>query len=242
MIKFAKRSFRILNHCVINRLTFVLIIIICNGFIGCTTYVVATHDNPPSNLDQIKKGVDRKTVERILGKPKKKDGKVYTYEYNKYNAPALWGAVLFDVMTFGTSAVYYGDFKKAEKAGKEKFKVVYGPKDKVISNNDDYDIARDIYLRWVISANRPKEFELLCISANNGYSFAQVIQAMRYRYGLYNTEIDRDRAYLWLKLADFGGRKNLLKVMTIWANNMTAKELKDAEKSFTNWEPESCDN
>ena len=89
--------------------------------------------------------------------------------------------------------------------------IVFSPKDTVITLN--YDNAEKEYLRWINSTNRYEEIGLLCSSANNGYANTQAIQAMRYRYGLYNTAIDNIQAYFWLKLADFGGQHNLQEVM-----------------------------
>jgi hypothetical protein len=227
------------NKRIIKSMTSVLVLIINLGFTGCLTYMIATHDPPPSNLDQIKEGVDRKTVESVLGKPKQKNANVYTYEYNTYKAPALWGAILFDVMTWGMSAIYYGDFKKGEKADKTRMKIIFSPSDTVVSLK--YALAESNYFRWINSANRNEEIKLLCVSANSGYAHAQAIQAMMYRYGLWNTEIDNVKAYRWLKLADFGGQHNAQEVMTAWTKNMTSEEMEEAEKSFREWEPASCE-
>ena len=218
----------------------VIILILDLNLTGCMTYLAATYDAPPSHLNQIKEGVDRKTVESILGRPKQKNNNVYTYEFNKVEFGGFWGPLILDVVTFGTSAVYYGDIKKSIKADKAQMRIVYGPKNKVISIN--YDQAENQYLQWIISSNRMKEIELLCASANNGYAHAQAIQAMRYRYGLWSTEIDNQKAYLWLKLADFGGQSNVRELLTTWAEHMTSQELETAEKSFQEWEPVSCQN
>ncbi|MEJ2729309.1 MAG: hypothetical protein P8185_12510 [Deltaproteobacteria bacterium] len=182
--------------------------------------------------------MDRKTVENILGKPIQKNNNVYTYEYNTTEFGGLWGPIIFDVITLGTSAIYYSDFKKMEKADKAKMRIVFGPKDTVVNVN--YDFAEGNYIQWLNGSNREAEIKLLCISANSGYAHAQATQAVRYRYGLWDTETDKVKAYLWLKLADFGGHDNVKEVMTAWAQNMTRDEIEEAEKSFREWKPGSC--
>jgi hypothetical protein len=208
---------------------------------GCLTYFAVRHDPPPSGLDQIKEGLDRKTVEDLLGGAEKKDSNVYTYEYNTRERPPLWAAIFLDLYAPVVGVVYYGDFKKAEKAGKAEIRIVYGPKDTVISLNDTYVEAESDYFRWINSTNRNEKEQLLCVSANRGYAHAQAIQAVIYRYGLWNAETDDVKAYVWLKLADFEGQHNLQKVMTAWAQNMTSEQLAEAERSFREWEPESCE-
>lgn len=217
----------------------VLFLIMDISLTGCMTYFAATYDSPPSNLDQLKEGVDRKTVESVLGKPKQKTNNVSTYEYNTRQIPPLWTAIFLDIYTFGTSAVFYGDLKKGEAAGKASLKIVFSPRDTVVNLN--YDHAEQEYLRWINGTNRYEEIGLLCSSANDGYARTQVIQAMRYRYGLYNTATDNSQAYFWLKLADFGGQHNIQEVMTAWSGSMTSGEIEAAEKAFREWKSESCE-
>jgi hypothetical protein len=207
---------------------------------GCLTYFAVRHDPPPSGLDQIKEGLNRKTVENLLGGAEKKDGNVYTYEYNTRERPPLWAAIFLDLYAPVVGVVYYGDFKKAEKAGVAKMRIVYGPKDTVISLNHGYAEAESEYFRWINSTNRNEEKQLVCVSANRGYAHAQAVQAVTYRYGLWHAEADYVKAYVWLKLADFGGQHNLQKVMTAWAQNMTSEQLAEAERSFREWGPGSC--
>ena len=217
-----------------------LILYIIFNVIGCTTFFVATLDSPPSNINQLKIGLDRKSVDDILGKPKEINNNVYTYEFSNIEKPSIWPAMFFDVVTVGTSAVYYGDLKKDEKAHKIKKRIVFSPNNKVVNLN--YDLTEGEFLQWLNISNRESDLGLLCTSANNGHAYAQAIQAMRYHYGLWDTEIDRVKAYLWIKLADFGGRHDLKGLMTDWANNMTSKEIDNAEKLFFAWEPGLCKN
>jgi hypothetical protein len=221
-------------------LTVALIVAMNLSLTGCLTYFAIRHDPPPSGLDQIKEGLDRKTVEHILGEAKKKDSNVYTYEYNTRERPPLWAGIFLDLYVPAAGIIYYGDFKKAEEAGKGKMRIVYGPKDTVISLNNIYVEAESDYVRWINSTNRNEEIELLCISANRGYAHAQAIQAVMYRYGLWNTATDYIKAYVWLKLADFGGQHNIQKMMTAWTENMTSEQREEAERSFREWEPGFC--
>lgn len=214
---------------------------------GCMTYEAArlTTASPPPDLTVIKVGATRETIEQVLGKPVKCENSVCTYEYNTSD-PGVFvrviGVPLSATMDFFTgglfSVAYWSDFRKAREAQRAEVSIVYGPRDTVtgLSAKD----AEAQYHQWLHSEDRKESLRLLCLAANAGFAPAQSAEAMRHRYGLWASDVDRVRAYLWLRLAAFGGHPSASETMSEWAATLTPGDIAEADRLFRDWEPESC--
>lgn len=213
---------------------------------GCATLAVATWGPPPPDLAVIKVGVSRETVEQALGKPVTCRHNVCTYEHNTRDvrrAGTLALAVFNDAMsaflTAGAASAIYGvQMMIARQAQRAKVSIVYGPRDTVIGPS--HEAAEAEYRRWLGSGDRKEHLGVLCSAANAGFAPAQSTQAMRYWYGLWDSDPDRVRGYLWLRLAAFGGHGIATEAMTEWAASMRPEEIAEADRLFRDWEPEAC--
>ncbi len=214
---------------------------------GCMTFEAfrLAVASPPPDLTIIKVGATRETVERVLGQPVRRESNVHTYEYDRRHVgPLVGGAALliFGAMDFFTaglfSAAHWHDMKKAEEAQRASVSIVYGPRDTVIGVSHQQAEAQ--YLAWLHSRNRKQGLARLCLAANAGYAPAQSAQAMRYWYGLWDTDVDRVQAYLWLRLAAFGGERSASQIADEWPAVMTGDQVAEADRLFKEWEPAPC--
>lgn len=213
---------------------------------GCMTLVTTTWGPPPPDLTLIKVGASRETVEQALGEPVMCRNNVCTYEYNTRDVrrPSIIALAVFAdaasvFLTAGLASVVYGsDAMKAREVQRRKVSIAYGPRDTVIGPS--HEAAEAEYRQWLHSPDRKEHLRALCSAANAGIAPAQSTEAVRYWYGLWGTDIDRIRAYLWLRFAAFGGHGSAAETMTEWGASLTPGEIADADRLFREWEPESC--
>jgi len=206
---------------------------------GCFTATALTWGPPPPDLTVIRVGATRETVERTLGEPVRQEHNVSTYEYNTRNLRTpgfvLLGLVA-DAITLGGMGA--GPTWEAYRAQLAESSIVYGPRDTVIGVSHRQAEAQ--YLTWLHSGSRKENLEGLCHAANAGYAPAQAAQAMRYWYGLWGTDVDRVQAYVWLRLAAFGGQGSASEIQSGWASVMTPDQVAEANRLFMEWDPAPC--
>lgn len=218
---------------------------------GCLTYHALT-DDPPPDFSVIEIGATREIVERELGKPERKNHNIYTYEYNARvpsnlnisKSQLLFWMAFVDVGTMGLSAAYGPGISRAKKANRAEVAIVYAPNGKVLnlfrtggpgrSQPDDTSLFHE----WLQSPASLDD-QRLCIAANHGYAPAQFTQAMRYRYGI-GTEPDDVKAYLWARLAAFGGHPSAEETARGWGHKMNAKDVEEGEALFKEFGPADC--
>jgi hypothetical protein len=209
--------------------------ICCVPMTGCVTFMAATEGPKPPDLSKVQIGVSRQVIERELGKPVQRLNNVSTYEYNTMKPTPLWAAAAVDVFLMGTTVLYWGDLQKVHKAQRSRLSIIYGPKDTVIGPS--FAKAEENYLEWLLQGN----VKALCQAANAGYGDAQAVQAVRYRYGLWDTEIQPVQAHVWLRLAEAGGYPEANSAVADMAGVMRPEEILEADRRFRDWSTTSCD-
>ncbi len=121
-----------------------------------------------------------------------------------------------DLATLGT---LYGEaLPAAHRAQLKHAHIVYGPDGRVAGLS--HDKADEIFRNWLHGQDQEGNLSKLCIAARRGDAGAQYVQAMRYRYGLWNTEIDPVEAVAWLKFAAFSGHPGATSSSEQWASQI----------------------
>ncbi len=227
------------------------IAMIAASLTGCLSYHLLTEDSPP-DLSVIKIGATRETVERELGKPEQKEHNIYTYEYNPQAAPnklnmsksqLLFWMAFADVASMGLTAAYGPGIQRAKDANKAEVAIVYAPNGKVLSlfRTDVPGQKQDgtgLFHAWLQSPASLDD-QRLCLAANQGYAPAQFTQAMRYGYGI-GTEPDDIKAYMWARLAAFGGHPSAEETARGWGRKMNTKDVEKGEALFREFGPADC--
>jgi hypothetical protein len=183
---------------------------------GCSIFMAATAD-APSDMRPLEPGSMRFAVEAVLGEPKAEEYNRATYEFSRGNffAPGesqgLMGRAGRGLVIGLASATHLfimeplsGAIGAMESTGRYGLiTIVYGPDGRVIGR--PYEAAQALYVAWE-SQRRPEErLDLLCRAANAGYPAAKYAEAIRYQIGLFATPVNLGKAYLWARLAGFGG-------------------------------------
>jgi hypothetical protein len=209
---------------------------------GCATLMVATAGPPKPDLEKIQVGVSRQAVEAELGKPIALKFNVSVYKFNSSDPPPWYAGLVIDAVTFGTSFIYLDTMYYAFHKDKEKLGVIYGPKDTVIGAS--YSRAESDYLDWLLLSygfEQEERTTKLCAAANSGHPMASAVQAARYQYGLWGTETDFAKAYMWLLVSDLGGHASAKSAIAELAAMMTQEEIAEGQRRFYEWNPEACD-
>lgn len=193
---------------------------------GCATYTALTWGPPPPDLSDITVGLSRTEVEERMGAAMDHDNNVYHYEYNtKEGLGVGMGSVLafFDLITWG---IAYGEaLPAAHRAQLKHAHIVYGPDGRVAGLSRDW--ADETFRDWLHGEDQEGILSKLCLAARRGDAGAQYVQAMRYRYGLWNTERDPIEALAWMKFAAFSGHPGAAYRSEQWASSFgpTAEEM-----------------
>lgn len=209
---------------------------------GCVAYHAARWESPPEGQDQIEVGTPRSIVEQILGEPVAKDGPVHTYEYSTEDRPTLALAIIAisaDVLWLGMPGVVaWTDAERGYQSQRTRWQLAYGPDDRVISLSPE--AANVTFERWLDAEERAADLERLCQAGNNGSADAHAVQAVRYRYGLWGTEVDAVKAYLSLRLAAFFGNPGAAQAIGVWRAGMTPDDVAEADRQYASWQPTPC--
>lgn len=216
-----------------------LLLLISPTLGGCMTYTFLTWGPPPPDLTGITVGSPRTEVEETFGAAKDHDKNVYHYEYNTIESGTKWvllGAAL-DTFSMGTSAVYWGDMRRGHRAQRRHVHIVYGPDDRVAGLSRDW--AYEVFRDWLLSEDRGGEMSQLCLAARRGDAQAQYVQAMRYRYGLWNTDPNPAEALAWLKFAAFSGHPGTARLSAGWTSRL-GPVANTAEEMFQTGGMRSC--
>ncbi len=203
---------------------------------GCFTYAALTWGPPPPDLTGIAVGSSRTEVEERLGAATDHDNNVYHHEFNTKEMGAKWVllSAALDVVTMGVSVVYAGDLKQAHRAQRRHVQIVYGPDDRVAGLSRD--LADEIFRDWLHGEDQAANLSKLCLAARRGDAGAQYVQAMRYRYGLWNTERDLVEAMAWLNFTAFSGHPGAARRLEQWASPLDP----EAEVMFQTGRMRSC--
>lgn len=209
---------------------------------GCAATKAALWGSPPEGQDQIKVGTPRSAVEDILGEPVGEGGPVQTYEYSTRERPNIALSAILDVATMGMSAMYWSDFQKAYDSQRVRRSFVYGPDDRLVSLSPD--AADQTFERWLKSDRRADSLELLCQAANNGHADALAVEAARYRYGLWGTDIDPIKTYASIGLAAYFGNPAAAQMSETWRRDMAPDQVAEADRQVASWQPDlaSCES
>jgi len=214
--------------------------VLVSALSGCATYLLIKEAPENPKLDLIVVGAARTVVERELGKPVQTENNVVTYEYFISRFPGGGMLVFLPVSLLldysGISLALIPQVNRIVRVGTHRQDIVYGPSDRVIALS--HQSAQNGFLTWLHSAQPEKDLTGLAYAANQGYAPAQFTQAMRYRYGLWNTEVNPVRAYTWAQLAAFGGHQSARGTLDDWAKTMAPDQVAEAERLFRAWEPE----
>lgn len=213
-----------------------LLLLISPTLGGCMAYTNLSWGPPPPELSGIAVGSTRVEVEERLGAATDHDNNVYHYEFNTKELPPwhLPLAAALDVVTVGTSVVYAGDMKRAHRAQRRHVHIVYGPDDRVAGLSRD--LADEAFRDWLHGEDQEGNLSKLCLAARRGDAGAQYVQAMRYQYGLWNTERDTVEALAWLKFAAFSGHPGAAHGPERWASRLDPA----AEEMFQTGGMRSC--
>lgn len=211
---------------------------------GCLTYA-ALRKGPPPDFDKITVGASRDTVEEILGEPVARQHNLAMYEHDteqdRLSRPARVPIIAtIDAFTMGlVGLTHWSDIQRSYHGQKAVTTIAYAPDGRVVG------VWRSGYppsFTNMLTMHEPEHRRWwLCRSANSGYATAQAVQAMRYRYGLWKTPVDPPEAYLWLRLAAFGGHPGAEELAQEWAAKMPADQVAEAERRYRNWSPEECE-
>ena len=202
---------------------------------GCATYLAARWEDPPEGKEQIKIGTPRSVVEQIIGEPITTVGPVRTYDISTKEGPKLWFMPILDVAMMGMSFQYWSEMEKEYQSQLIRWSLVYGPNDRVISLSPNG--ASLTFERWLNSDERGENLNLLCQAANSGHADAQAVLAARYRYGLWETDVDPMKAYQSIGLAAFFGNRGAPLTKSTWRAGMTPDDVEEAERLVAEWEP-----
>jgi hypothetical protein len=202
---------------------------------GCATYHAARWEAPPEGKEEINIGTPRSVVEQIIGEPITKVGPTRTYDISTKEGPKLWFMPILDVAMMGMSFQYWSEMEKEYQSQLIRWSLVYGPNDQVVSLSPSR--ASSTFERWLNSNERGEHLDLLCRAANNGHADAQAVQAARYRYGLWGSDIDPIKAYQSIGLAAFFGNRGAPLTKTTWRAGMTPDDVEEAERLVAEWEP-----
>lgn len=207
---------------------------------GCFTYNALTWGPPPPELSRIEIGAPKEEVEETLGSPDDQFRNVYHYSFNTEEMEAgmiLLGAAV-DIFTAGYTAVYAGDMKRGHRAQIRHVHIVYGPDGRVAGLSRDW--ADEMFRDWLLADETETEIAKLCLAARRGDGAAQYVQAIRYRYGLWNTEPDDAEALAWMKFAEFSGHPGAVRAADRLASRLDPSVAAAAEDRFRNGEMRPC--
>jgi hypothetical protein len=201
---------------------------------GCATYTAVTW-GPLPDLSDITVGLSRTEVEERMGAATDHDNNIYHYEYNtKEGLGVGLGSflVFIDLITLGTA---YGEVgPAAHRAQLKHAHIVYGPDGRVAGLSRDW--ADETFRDWLHGEDQEGNLSKLCLAARRGDAGAQYVQAMRYRYGLWNTERDPIEALAWMKFAAFSGHPGAARGSEQWASQLDPA----AEQMFQTGGMRSC--
>jgi hypothetical protein len=218
---------------------------------GCSIFMAATAD-APSDMRPLEPGSMRFAVEAVLGQPKAEEYNRATYEFSRggFFAPVesqgLMGRAGRGLVVGLASATHLfimeplsGAIGAMESTGRYGLiTIVYGPDGRVIGR--PYEAAQALYVAWK-SQRRPEErLDLLCRAANGGYPAAQYAEAIRYQIGLFATPVDLGKAYLWARLAEFGGASRAAPLRSRLSADLDPPRRAEMDARFARWSPEPC--
>ncbi len=218
---------------------------------GCSMIVAATAD-APSDMRPLEPGSMRFAVEAVLGEPKSEEYNRATYEFSRgsFFAPAELEGLMGRAgrgLAIGLASVTHlfimeplaGGIGMMESTGRSGLiTIVYGPDGRVIGR--PYEAAQALYVAWK-SQPRPEErLDLLCRAASGGSAAAQYAQAVRYEIGLFATPVDRGEAYLWARLAEFGGDPRAASLRSRLAAELDPARRAEIDTRFARWSPAPC--
>jgi TPR repeat protein len=202
---------------------------------GCATYLAARWEDPPEGKEQIKIGTPRSVVEQIIGEPITTVGSVRTYDINTKEGPELWSMPILDVAIMVVRVQHWSEMEKDYQSQRIRWSLVYGPNGQVVSLSPSR--ASSTFERWLESDKRGENLDLLCQAANSGNADAQAVQAARYRYGLWGTDVDAIKAYEFISLAAFFGNRGAPLTKKTWRIGMAPDDVAEAERLIAEWEP-----
>jgi hypothetical protein len=213
-----------------------LLLLISPTLGGCFTYTALTWGPPPPELAGVAVGSSRTEVEERLGAATGHDNNVSHYEFNTKELPSWFLPMVaaLDVVTVGVSVVYWGDMRRGHRAQRRHVYIVYGPDDRVAGLSRDR--ADQTFRDWLHGEDQEGNLSKLCLAARRGDAGAQYVQAMRYRYGLWNTERDSVEALAWLKFAAFSGHPGAARRSEQWPSHLGPA----AEEMFQTGGMRSC--
>ena len=206
---------------------------------GCATYQLVRWESPPEGQDQIKVGTPRLIVEQALGEPVAKDGPVHTYEYSTEDRPNPAFVILDVLILFMPDPELWGLLEGEYQSQRARRQLAYGPDDRVISSSPQ--AANVMFERWLDAEERAADLEGLCQAGNNGSADAHAVQAARYRYGLWGTEVDPVKAYVSIRLAAFFSNPGAAQAIDVWRAGMTPDGVAEADRQYASWQPIPCD-
>ncbi|MGI9326275.1 MAG: hypothetical protein ACR2PZ_13720 [Pseudomonadales bacterium] len=202
---------------------------------GCATYLAARWEDPPEGKEQIKIGTPRSVVEQIIGEPITTIGPVRTYDISTKEGPELWFMPILDVAIMVVRVQHWSEMEKDYQSQRIRWSLVYGPNGQVVSLSPSR--ASSTFERWLESDKRGENLNLLCQAANSGHADAQAVQAARYRYGLWKTDVDPKKAYQSIGLAAFFGNRGAPLTKSTWRAGMALDDVEEAERLVAEWEP-----
>lgn len=218
---------------------------------GCSMIVAATAD-APSDFRPLEPGTMRFAVEAVLGEPEVEEYNRATYKFSRgsFFAPSEPDGLmaragrglligLVSVTHFFIMEPLAGGIGYMESTGRHGLiTIVYGPDGRVIGRS--YEAAQAFYVSWKIRLRPEERLDLLCQAANGGYPPAQYAQAIRYQIGLFGTAVDHAQAYLWARLAEFGGDPRAASLRNALAADLDPARKAEVDASYATWSPAPC--
>jgi hypothetical protein len=221
------------------------------GFSACMAVLESTAPSP-TNFERLEIGTPRSTVESVLGSPESQEYNRATYEFSRGSmfAPpettGLMGRFGRGVLAAAGSATWFflaepafvGAAVWQRKGFHGLITIVYGPDGRVIGRW--YEAAEALYITWKARRRPEERLDLLCRAANGGYPAAQHAQAVRYEVGLFDTPVSVTEAYVWARLAEFGGAPRGSMARQRLAARLDATQLAEADARYATWSPAPC--
>lgn len=218
---------------------------------GCSVFVAATA-TAPSDIRPLEIGTMRFAVEAVLGDPESEEDNRATYEFSRgsFFAPGeadgliagvgrglfvgLVSATHLFIMEPLSGWIAYDEIKSRHGL----ITLVYGPDGRVIGRS--YEAAQALYVAWKTQPRPDDRLDLLCHAANAGYPSAQHAQAVRHQLGLFGTPVDVAEAYLWARLAAFGGDPRAARLQEHLAAELDPGRRAEIDARYAHWTPEPC--
>jgi hypothetical protein len=229
-----------------------VVLAVCGMNLAACMAALGAASPSPTNFERFEIGTPRSTVESVLGSPVSQQYNRATYAFSRgsWFAPpettGLMGRLGRGALGAAGSAVSLFTLEPLAAAGvavtrkgfEGQITVVYGPDGRVIGLW--YEAAEAFYVAWKARRRPEERLDLLCRAANGGYPSAQHAQAVRYEVGLFDTPVSVTEAYIWARLAEFGGDPRAGMARQRLAARLDPARLAAADARYASWSPAPC--